>query len=164
MDIEKLIARVRGWFIDRKQAESANPTQRPYKTGTAADTADFDEAVSDILDDAGKFVSETYDKVTKKSEPLIKKSKAYIYDRIFDQYKKDGMPYGDTHEGLMRWVDEREMRVRSSVDDSLNKGKEAVEQTVKKVADYVEDKLDNPPSEATVDGSVKPDEPTEEQN
>ncbi len=164
MDIEKLIAKVRGWFIDRSRTESASTSQQPYKTGTAADTTDFDETVSDILDDAGKFVSEAYDKVAKKSEPLIKKSKAYIYDRIFDQYKKDGMPYGDTHEGLMRWVDEREMRVRSSVDDSFNKGKEAVEQTVKKVADYVEDKLDNSPSQATVDGSVKPDEPTEEQN
>jgi ElaB/YqjD/DUF883 family membrane-anchored ribosome-binding protein len=164
MDIEKLITKVRGWFIGHDQSESASTSQQPNEPETAADTTDFDETVSDILDDAGKFVSETFDKVSKKSEPLIKKSKAYIYDRIFDQYKKDGMPYGDTHEGLMRWVDEREMRVRSTVDDSLNKGKEVVSQTVKKVADYVEDRFDNSPSQATVDGSVKPDEPTEEQN
>ena len=162
MDVEKWITRIRGWIIKPDQPGTTDATQRRYKTGTNSQTMDFDDTVSDILDDAGKFVSDTYDKVSKKSEPLIKKSKAYIYDRIYDQYKKDGMPYGDTHEGLMRWVDEREMRLRTSVDDSLNKGKEAVEQTVKKVTDFVEDKFDNPPSEATVDGSVKPDEPKQE--
>lgn len=153
MDIENVISKVRGWLFKHGQ-----PGQSTVKTGTGAGSSDFEDSVNDILDDAGRFVSDTYDKVSKKSEPLIKKSKAYIYDRIFDQYKRDGMPYGDDHEGLRRWVDEREMKLRNSVDDSLNKGKESIEQAMKKVSDFVEEKFDNPPSEATVDGSVKSDE------
>ncbi len=34
-----------------------------------------------------------------------------IYPKIHDAYLADGAPYGDTHEGLMRWVKEMgEMR------------------------------------------------------
>ena len=124
---------------------------------------DSDDKIGDILDDAGKVVTGWFDAIANVAEPTVKKTKAKIYESIQDEYRKAGSPYGDTHEGLLRWVDERESNIREKVDDGLEKSRKAVVDTAQKTKNYIDAKLaeKQPPSESTVDGEAADSEKTE---
>ncbi len=155
MDIEKIISNVRESFrIGAKKVSDSVSKSKAFEK-----YQDSEDKVADILDDVGSFATGLYDKVAKAGKPLVKKSKAGIYDAIYAEYRKAGMPYGDTHEGFMRWTEEREKKVRSAVDDGLEKGRKTIVGAAKKTSEFVEDRvLKKKPSETTIDG--EPSEPS----
>lgn len=158
MDIEVLIEKIKGGFkkgVD-KVSDEIDKSQVFEKYN------DSNDKIADILDDAGKALTDVVDKVSEKTEPAIKKTKAKIYDRVYEEYKKAGYPYGDTHEGFLQWTDERETAVRKKVDDGLEKGRETILKGVKKTQKYVQHEVSKhqKPSDAVVDdpttGDQKP--------
>ena len=121
-----------------------------------------EDKVADILDDAGKAVTSVVEKIADKTEPVIKKTKAQIYERFYEQYKKAGAPYGDTHEGFLQWADERETTIRDAVDEGLEKGRSAILKGVGKAKDFVDNEIGKheKASDAVVD-SAPADQDTE---
>lgn len=150
MDVEKIISDIRE-SVDSVSDSLTNSVMEGKILGKYKDS---DDKIGDILEDAGKVVTGWFDAIANLAEPTVKKTKAKIYESIQDEYRKAGSPYGDTHEGLLRWVDEHESNVREKVDDGLEKSRKAVVDTAQKTKNYIDEKLTEkqPPSESTVDG------------
>jgi len=57
------------------------------------------EALTNVFDAITQQMRTIADAVT----PLIKQ----MYDAIYGEYQKAGSPYGESHEGCLRWLGER---------------------------------------------------------
>jgi ElaB/YqjD/DUF883 family membrane-anchored ribosome-binding protein len=149
MDIEVLIEKIKNSL--KKGADKVS--DEIDKSQVFDKYKDSDDKVADILDDAGKALTDVVDKVSEKTEPAIKKTKAKIYERIYEEYKKAGYPYGDTHEGFLQWTDERETAIREKVDDGLEISRNTILKGVEKTKDFFNSELakHQKPSDAVVD-------------
>jgi hypothetical protein len=159
MDIEKIIKEVRDVFIpDSDKTTESTPENESFKKIENAD-----DKIGKILEDAGNVVTGWFDAIASMTEPTVKRTKAKIYEGIQDEYRKAGAPYGDDHEGLLRWVDEHEVSVREKIDNGLEKGRQAVVETARKTKNFVDDKITEkqPPSEATIDAELTDDKKAE---
>ncbi len=136
-DIENIIESIKSGL--KKGADAVS--EEFEKSQILGKYKDSEDVVADILDDAGKAVSSVVDKIADKTEPVIKKTKAQIYERFYEEYKKAGAPYGDTHEGFLQWTDERETAIRNSVDDGLEKGRSAILKGVEKAKGFVDNEI-----------------------
>lgn len=152
-DIEKIIKEVQ----DTIRSSSEKVTDSVTESNMFDKYKDSDDKIGDILEDAGNVVTGWFDAVSDKVEPIVKKTKAKIYESIQDEYRKAGAPYGDTHEGLLRWVDEHEASIREKVNTGLEKARKTIIDTAKKTKDFVEEKIteNQSASKTTVDGNAK---------
>jgi len=153
MDIEKIIKEVQ----DAIHSGSEKVTDSVTEGDMFDKYKDSDDKIGDILEDAGNVVTGWFDAVSDKVEPIVKKTKAKIYEGIQDEYRKAGAPYGDTHEGLLRWVDEHETNIREKVNTGLEKARKTILDTAKKTKDFVEEKIteNQSASKTTVEGNTK---------
>jgi hypothetical protein len=162
MNIETIISKIKnalGEGVDKVSDEVE-------KSQVFEKFEDSDDKVAKILDDAGKALTSLFDTIADKAEPMIKKTKAKIYEGIFDEYRKDGSPYGETHEGFMQWVDEHETEIREKVDDGITKTRETILSGVKKTQEYINREVTKKekPSDAVVDRSSVNDQKSSEEN
>jgi gas vesicle protein len=152
-DIEKIIKEVQ----DAIHSGSEKVTDSVTESNMFDKYKDSDDKIGDILEDAGNVVTGWFDAVSDKVEPVVKKTKEKIYESIQEEYRKAGAPYGDTHEGLLRWVDEHETNIREKVNTGLEKARKTILDTAKKTKDFVEEKIteNQSASKTTVEGSTK---------
>lgn len=120
---------------------------------------DSDDKVEEMLDDAGKKVTSFIDSVSSKVDPTVQNAKKRVYDSVYDDYRKAGMPYGDTHEGFLKWTDEREDIVRERVETELGRIRNVITVGFNKAKDYIETELNkaqNPTTKGSTGSSVDP--------
>ena len=80
MNIETIISKIRnalGEGVDKVSDEVE-------KSQVFEKFEDSDDKVAKILDDAGKALTSLFDTIADKAEPMIKKTKAKIYEGILD--------------------------------------------------------------------------------
>lgn len=79
----------------------ANMTQIDY--GKAEEAArEFNEKVQDIAD----TFTNAFGAALAKMQPdlqAISQALRPLYNHVYDAYLREGAPYGETHEGFMRW-------------------------------------------------------------
>lgn len=119
---------------------------------------DSDDAIADMLDDAGKVVTGVMDSLSDQVEPFIQNTKKKVYDSFYADYKKAGEPYGSTHEGFMKWTDEREDQVRERVNKETTRVRGAVNDGFQKAKETIERELKNTQPDDTADTPVETDQ------
>lgn len=161
MDIEKLIKDVRDTVIDvsERVANSILDSDMFDKYRNSPDrTADFLNDLSSSVNSAGEQIGDWFEKTKESSEPWIRKTKASIYEKFYDEYRKAGMPHGDSHEGFMEWVKDNAIDVRTSVENGLDKGREAILDAAAKAKSALEKVLTPTPKEETPETDPDPEE------
>lgn len=129
MDIEKLIKDVRDAVMDvsERVANSILDSDMFDKYRNSPDkTADFLNDLSASVSNVGEQIGDWFEKTKESTEPWIRKTKASIYEKFYAEYRKAGMPHGDSHEGFMAWVKDNATDVRTSVENGLEKSREAI--------------------------------------
>lgn len=189
MDIEKLIRDVRDAIVEgtERVANSILDSEAFDKYRNSEKMDKFIENVNQSFSNLAENAGEWFDKAKESSEPFIKKTKASIYDRFYDEYRKSGMEFGDSHEGFTQWINQNANDVRKAVENGLDKSmefiaatahsaKEAVEKTfIKKEDDAADDGvtietpalesvMDQAAAEADAEVAAATEEPTGENN
>lgn len=129
MDIEKLIKEIRDAVIEGSEriANSIleSETFDKYRNSPDKIGAFFDEMSENIVHISDN-IAIWFDKTKESAEPVVRRTKAAIYERIYAEYRKAGTPYGDNHEGFMKWVDQNASDIRTSVEKGLDKSRETI--------------------------------------
>lgn len=82
--------------------------------------------MSENINHLGDNLAGWFDKTKENAEPVIRRTKAAIYERIYAEYRKAGMPYGDDHEGFMKWVNQNTAEIRTGIEKGLDKSRETI--------------------------------------
>ena len=144
MDIEKIIKEVREAIIEGSEqvANSIMDSEAFEKYRNSPDKiGDFVDDLSVGINHLGDQIGDWFEKAKESTEPVRRRTKAAIYERIYAEYRKAGLPFGDTHDGFMKWVNQNGTELRAGLEKGLDGSREAILSAAKQAKSAIENAL-----------------------